>query len=569
MQDLTYLQDLVVILGFGVVVVAIFDKLKLPSIAGLIVVGFVVGPHSLGIIKDVHQVEVLAEIGAALLLFGIGLELSLKKLRRLGKLILVGGSIQVGLTIVTAFAISRLCGFPTNTATFVGFLMALSSTAIVLRGLQQRSEVNAPHGRLILSILVFQDFAVVPMILAIPFLGGQGAFTPNMFGALLSSGAIVAGVLFAAYLIVPRLLKFIANTRQRHLFILTLFVVCSGTAWLITTSGATLAIGAFLAGLVVAGSEYRHQAIADMITFREVFASLFFVSVGMLLSPEVLLENLAPILVLLVAILFGKSFIVLVTVAILRMPLRVCVVSAVALAQVGEFSLVLFFAAKGRGIVGEPLESNLLTAAVLSMFLAPFALALGPRLATAAGRLPVLSRLPKAPPAEDAMEDVRNVKDHVIIGGYGFAGVELANVLDECNITNVIVDINIENVRVASQRGAHAIFGDITSYEILMQVGVTRAKELILVINDPSAAEQAVRIARSLAPDLYVIVRTYYLMDIELLLAAGADEVITAERESAVEVASRVLNRHQIDSEQVSRQRALIRSHAEDEVKRL
>lgn len=565
MQDLTYLQDLVVILGFGIVVVAIFHKLKLPSIAGLIVVGIIVGPHSLGIINDVHQVEVLAEIGVALLLFGIGLELSLEKLRRLWKLILVGGLIQVSLSIITAFAISRLLGLPANTGIFVGFLVALSSTAIVLRGLQQRSEVDTPHGRLILGILVFQDFAVVPMMLFIPFLSGQDGFTLNVFGAMLTSLAIVAGVFLAAYLIVPHLLRYIAKTRQRHLFILTIFVICSGTAWLITLSGATLAIGAFLAGLVVAGSEYRHQAIADLISFREVFASLFFVSVGMLLAPVVLLENLVPILILLVAILIGKSLIVFVTALIIRMPLRVCLLSAVALAQIGEFSLVLIFAAKGSGLIGEPLESNLLTAAVLSMFLTPFALAFGPHLAAGAGKIHILNRLLNVAPAEDANNRIRTIKDHVIIGGYGYAGLELARALDDCDIPNVIVDINIANVRIASQSGTRAFFGDVTSHEVLMQMGATRAKELILVINDPSAAERAVRIARNLAPDLYIIVRTNYLLDIEPLLAVGANEVIAAEREAAVEVASRVLKRHQIDSEQISRQCALIRSRTEDE----
>jgi len=550
--DLTYLQDLVVILGSGIVVVAIFHKLKLPSIAGLIVVGIVVGPHCLGIINYVHQVEVLAEIGVALLLFSIGLELSLKKLRRLWKLILMGGLIQVGLSIATAFAISRFVGLPPNTAIFVGFLVALSSTAIVLRGLQQRSEVDTPHGRLILGILVFQDFAVVPMILLIPFLSGQGGGTENVFTALLSSLAIIVGVLFATYFIIPHLLEFIVKTRQRHLFNLAIFVICSGTAWLITTSGATLAIGAFLAGLVVAGTKYRHQALADLISFREVFASLFFVSVGMLLAPVVLIENMVPILVLLVAILFGKSFIVFVTAFIIRMPLRVCLLSAVALAQVGEFSLVLSFAAKGSGLIGEPLESNLLAAAVLSMFLTPFALAFGPRLAAGAGGLRVLSRLLEVNTAENAPDRIGMIKDHVIIGGYGFAGLELAKTLDESNIPNTIVDINIANVRMATLKGTQAFFGDITSHEVLMQMGATRAKELILVINDPSATERAVRVARSLAPDLYIIVRTNYLSDIKPLLAAGANEVIAAELEAAVEVASHVLKRHQTDSEQIS-----------------
>lgn len=199
------------------------------------------------------------------------------------------------------------------------------------------------------------------------------------------------------------------------------------------------------------------------------------------------------------------------------------------------------------------------------MFLAPFALFFGPQLAAGASRLRVLNRMLEVNPAENALDRIGRIKDHVMIGGYGFAGLELARTLDECDIPNVIVDINIANVRIATQKGARAFFGDVTSHEVLMQMGATRAKELILVINDPSAAERAVKIARSLAPDLYIIVRTYYLLDIEPLLAVGANEVIAAERQSAMEVTSRVLKRHQIDSEQISRQCALIRSHTEDE----
>lgn len=565
MHEIEYLKDLVIILGLGVVVVAFFHKFNLPSIAGLIVVGLVVGPHSLGWINNVHQVEVLAEIGVALLLFGIGLELSLEKLRRLWKLILMGGLLQVALSIITTFAISRIWGASPNTAIFVGFIVALSSTAIVLRGLQERSEMDSPHGRLILSILVFQDFAVVPMILMIPFLSGRSGFTQDVFIALLSSMAIVVGVILAAYFIVPRILKFMVKTRQRHLFILTIFVICIGTAWLITISGASLAIGAFLAGLIVAGSEYRHQALADLVSFREIFSSLFFVSVGMLLAPLVLLDNLGSILFLLIAILFGKSLIVFVTAFIIRMPLRVCLLSAVALAQVGEFSLVLSFAAKGNGLIGEPLESNLLTAAVLSMFLTPFALALGPRLVAGAYKIKVLNRLLNLAQEENITDRIRTLKDHVIIGGYGFAGSELARTLNDCNIPNAIVDIDMANVHIATQKGAQAFFGDITSNEVLMQIGATRAKELILAINDPYAAERAVKIARSLTPDLYIIVRSFYLLDIEPLLAAGANEVIAAEREAAVEIASHVLKRHQIDQALIARHSSIIRGHTEDD----
>ena len=565
MDELVYLRDLVVIMGFGVLIVTLFHRFKLPSIAGFILAGTLVGPQGLGLVDDIHQVEILAEVGVALLLFGIGLELSLEKLRRLWKLILMGGFLQVSLSILVAFVISKLYGLPSNTAVFIGFFVALSTTAIVLRGLQQRGEVDAPHGRFTLGILVFQDFSVVPMMLAIPLLSGLGSSTQDLLGTVLRSVAIVVGVLCAARLIVARVLHLIAKTRQRHLFILSVFLICIGVAWLITSSGASLAIGAFLAGLVVAGSEYRHQALADLISFREVFSSLFFVSVGMLLAPKVIFENIIAILILIAAIMVGKSVIVFITAIIIRMPLRVCLLAAVALAQVGEFSLVLSYAAQGTGLIQESLESNLLSAAIISMFLTPLAISCGPYLAAGVGRLRVLTGLLKVFTAEDAAHRIRTMRDHVIVGGYGFAGLELAQALQECEIPYVIADLNVENVRKAARNGVHAYFGDITSYEVLERLGASRAKELTLAINDPGAAERAVKVARSLAPSLYIVVRTYYLLDIKQLLAAGADEVISAEREAAAEVTSRLLIRHQVEPRKIADQVSRIRSRHEEE----
>ncbi|MFH2048048.1 MAG: cation:proton antiporter [bacterium] len=564
MNELVYLRDLVVILGFGVIIVTLFNKFKLPAIAGFIFSGMMVGPDGLGLVNDVHQVEVLAEIGVALLLFGIGLELSLEKLQRLWKLILTGGLLQVGLTIAVVFAIAKGFGLSGNTAIFIGFIVALSSTAIVLRGLQQRNEVDAPHGRLTLGILVFQDFCVVPMILVLPILSGSDVPMKDLLGTLLQSIAIIAGVLLGARIIVPRILNFVARTRQRQLFILTIFLICIGTAWLITTSGASLAIGAFLAGLIVSGSEYRHQALADMISFREVFASLFFVSVGMLLAPLVFIDNIVFIMTLLIIMIVGKALIVFVSALILRMPLRVCLLAGLALAQIGEFALVLSFAAKGTGLIEESLESSILSAAILSMFITPFAMAFGPKLAAGIGKLKGLTRLLDVATAEDATSVVKKMRDHVIIGGYGFAGRELARALKKNNIPFVIVDLNVENVRRASKEAGNTYFGDITSQEVLEKLGIESARELVLLINDPSATERTVKLAREIAPKLSIIVRTNYLLDIEPMLANGADEVIPAEREAAVMITSRILKRHQIESSQIESSCAEIRNHTEE-----
>jgi CPA2 family monovalent cation:H+ antiporter-2 len=564
MNELAYLRDLVIILGSGVIIVTVFHRLRLPAIAGFILSGVLVGPQGFGFINDVHQVEVLAEFGVALLLFGIGVELSLEKLRRLWKLIIAGGALQVGLTVLAVFAISKTFDVPGNSAVFIGFLLALSSTAIVMRGLQQRGEIDAPHGRLILGILVFQDFCVVPMMLAIPILIGTDVL-PNVYlVTILRAVGIIVAVLLAALFIIPRILNLIAKTRQRQLFILSVFLICIGTAWLITWSGASLAIGAFIAGLVVAGSEYRHQALADLISFREVFASIFFVSIGMLLVPSIIVENMFLVLAILIAVLVGKSVIVFVTAKIPRMPLRVCMMTAVTLSQIGEFSFVLLFSVQGSGLIDKTLESNLISAAILSMFVTPFAMSFSPRLAAGLGKLPLLRRLLEVDMAEDATGLVSEMRDHVIVGGYGFAGRELSKALKDYGIQHVIVDLNVENVRIASQKGVYAFFGDVTSQDVLMKLGAKYARELVLLVNDPSAAEQAVRVARKLAPGLHIVVRTHYLLDIEPILATGADDVVPAEREAAVEVTSLVLNRHQVDSQRIAYHSLRIRNQTEE-----
>lgn len=565
MNELAYLRDLVIILGFGVIIVTLFHKLKLPAIAGFIFSGVLVGPQGFGFISDVHQVEALAEFGVALLLFSIGLEVSLDKLKRLWKLIALGGALQVGLTALAAFAIARAFDVPVATAVFIGFLLALSSTAIVTRILQQRGEIDAPHGRLIMGILVFQDFSVIPMMLAIPVLVGTDSLTDVYMFTILRSIGIIVAVLLAALIIVPRILRFVAKTRQRQLFILTVFLICIGTAWLITSSGASLAIGAFLAGLVVAGSEYRHQALADLISFREVFASIFFVSIGMLLSPAALMENIFLIVAILIAVLLGKSLIVFAVARMLHMPLRVCLMSAVALAQIGEFSFVLLFSVQDSGLLDSSLEGALISVAILSMFVTPFAMSLGPRFAAGLGQLPRLRRLLEVEMAEDAISSSGGMRDHVIVGGYGFAGRELSKTLRENEIPHVVVDISVENVARAAGEGVNAFFGDVTSHDVLLKLGAESAAELVLLVNDPSAAEQAVRVARKLAPNLHIVARTHYFLDIAPIQAAGADVVVPSEREAAVEIASVVLKRHQIDSERIANHLRRIRRQTEED----
>ena len=541
MNEMTVLGDLLVIFLFAVPIVAILSRFGVPSIAGFILVGILIGPKAIGLIKNIHEVEIFAEIGVALLLFGIGLELSLKKLRRLWRPILIGGGLQVGGTILVTFLIAKALGQTPQQALFWGFLVAVSSTAIVLRGLEKRDELDAPHGRLTLGILVFQDLSVVPMMLAIPLLASSGSSGRELATTLLKSTAILGGVLAAAHIFVPRILNMISATRQRDLFVLTIFLICIGTAWITSLAGVSLALGAFLAGLIVAESEYRHQAFSEMIPFKMILTSLFFISIGMMLDPIALRHNFVPILLILAAILSIKFLLVFVTGQIMRLPLRVTVLSAMALAQVGEFSFVLIFAAdKTNLLMKQPLD-NFLIAAVLSMLITPVALVFAPHVAAGAGKLSMLTRFLDVQTAQHATMRKKQWHDHVIIAGFGMTGEMLADSLKGHQVEHVVVDLNPENVRRAISGGVPAYFGDVTQSEVLKLLGVKRARTLVVIINDPDASERAVRAARGISANLHIFARTRYQIDVESLRAAGADDVVSAEKEAAVKVSSCVL----------------------------
>jgi len=561
MDSHVYLRDLIIILSICVGVVAILDKLKIPAIAAFILAGMLIGPKGLGLIGDMKQVEVLAEVGVALLLYSIGLELSLDRIKRLLKLILMGGVVQVGLSIAAVFLIALSFNVPPNTAIFMGFIVAVSSTAIVLHGLEARGEIDTSHGRLTLGILLFQDLCVVPMMMAIPFLSGKSISGLDIVITVGKAAIVITGVLFASRLIVPRVLYQIARTRQRHLFVIVVLLICIVTAWLTAIAGVSLALGAFLAGLVVAGSEYRHQAIADLIPFKEVFLSVFFVSVGMLLIPHQLVSNITPIILLLIAVLAGKFIIVFLTVWIMRLPLRVMILAGVSLAQIGEFSFLLIRSSQGTGLLDERSTVNLIAVAILSMLLTPVALSIGPKIVAGVRRVMVVTRLLGVVPACEADERGKKWQNHVIIGGYGFAGKELALVLRRVGIPYLIVDLNVDNIRRAVANGDPAFFGDVTSPEVLKRLGIERARELVLVINDPVASIQAVKAARQVAPNIFISVRTRYILDVDPLMKAGASEVIPAEVEVAVEVAARVLDRSQLKNKKTEEEIERIREH--------
>jgi CPA2 family monovalent cation:H+ antiporter-2 len=565
MHDLIILRDLAIIFATAVLVVALLRRVGIPTIAGFIVAGILVGPKALGLIGDVNQVSLMAEVGVALLLFGIGLELSLERLRRLWRSVIIGGALQVGLTVGAVLLLSSILNVSLPQATLLGCIIAVSSTAIVLRALESRGDLDAPHGRLTLGILVFQDLCVIPMMLAIPLLAGGSTMDGWVWIAVLVTVVALTVVVLTAYFIVPRVLHWVAGTRQRDLFILTALVVCIGTAWVATRAGVSLALGAFLAGLIISGSEYRHQAMADLIPFREVLTSLFFVSIGMLLDPLLIIRDIGPVTLWVASLIVGKSLIVMAVVWMMRLPLRVAILAGVSLAQVGEFSFVLFSAADGTSLLAVPFRETLLASIIVSMVVTPLIIAQGPKLAEAATRSRWFGRLFSPAPSSDEDDATRQLHDHVIIAGWGVSGEELGHALRAAGIPYVVVDLNPQTVRQASADGEPMVYGDVTAPDVLEHLGIHRARMLVMVINDPDAAERGVRTARRLAPTLPILVRARFVASVDGLFKAGATDVVPAELEAAVEVTARVLLACGADVGLVTDERTRIRTRRKDE----
>jgi CPA2 family monovalent cation:H+ antiporter-2 len=485
----------------------------------------------------------------------------------LWRLVLLGGTLQVLATGAITVAILRVLGMEMSVTVLFGCVIAISSTAIVLSALRTRAEIDAPHGRLTLGILVFQDLSVVPMILAIPLL--SGSMDAGLVAlTLLKAVGVLAAVLVGARLLVPRLLRLVAYTRQRELFVLSVFLICIGTAWLVSAAGVSLAVGAFLAGLVVAGSEYRHQALSDLIPFREVFASVFFVSVGMLLDPRAMAANALPVFVMVVAIVTGKAVIATLSGLALRLPLRVSILAGLALAQVGEFSFVILALGRDTMVLPQPFTDNLSVAIVATMLITPLIISVSPHVAAGVVKVPVLTRRLGVRTPADRPEGSRPLQNHVIVAGYGLTGQEIAHTLADCGVGYVIVDINPENVRRAIEHGEPAYFGDVTSSEVLEALGIKHARGLVLVINDIGATKRAISETRRLVPSLPVVVRTLYAVEIERLVKAGATEVIAAELEASVTMTRLVLDRCRVTVADMALYENRIRERREDEVER-
>ena len=547
MTELHILRDVLIIFTVSIGVVFLFQKLRLPSIAGFLVAGTLVGPYGLNLVSDREQVETLAEIGVILLLFTIGLEFSLTQMKASRRLLIIGGAIQLLGTLGLGIAGGLVVGLSVQEAVFWGLLLSLSSTAIVLKALGERGEADTHHGRATIGILIFQDLAVVPMILITPALANKesGGILPIAMTLALSVVAVIV-IIIGARVLAPWILGHIVRARSRELFLLTIIVLGLGTAWLTSLVGLSLALGAFIAGLLISESEYSHQALAEVLPFRDSFNSLFFVSIGMLMDLRVLLDHPVLILTLVTAVLTGKFLAGAGAVLAAGASLRSSVLAGVALAQVGEFAFILAQEGQHVGLLSADSYSVFLTVSIFSMIITPFLIQWSPKLAR---RTEALQRMNRwwpnrlSPPVESPRFKVR---DHVIIVGYGLNGRNLSRVLGEVEIPYIALDIAADLVHSASKAGVPILYGDATNPTVLKQARIDQARVLVIAASDPFGARRIVQQARGLNPRLHIMVRTRYLNELQELHDLGANEVIPEEFETSIEIFTLVLKTYKV-----------------------
>ncbi|MDT8420802.1 MAG: cation:proton antiporter [Desulfuromonadales bacterium] len=538
MSDHQFLLDLLTLLALALGSALLFTRLRLSPIIGYLVSGMIAGPYGMHLIKNVHEVEGIAEIGVILLLFTIGLEFSISRLLRLKRLLVGGGLAQMLISIAAFIGVGTLYGLDLATAIPLALALALSSTAIVLKLLSERGEIDSAHGRMALGILLAQDLAVVFFLVGLPLLAGQTlTFSIWAIGkvALLLGGLL----LFSRYLLQPTLHSII-KVRSQELFRITILALILVTAWLTSAVGLSLELGAFLAGLALSESPYAHQALSDILPFRDTFLAIFFVSIGMLVNLGLVIEQWQLVLATTLVVCLVKFSAAFLATFVCRYPLRIALLTGMLLFQAGEFSFVFLKGATELNLLPDNAYQIILAVIALTMIATP--LIAGQAERWAAGIATLVGK-PVTEVHAEIKEKTANLSGHVVIAGYGLSGRNVGRLLRDFDIPHLYIELNAESVRQGKRSGEFIVYGDVTSGDLLHEIGIDRAQALVLAINDPSALARTISVARQSNPDLYILARTRYVAELDYLCELGADEVIPDEFEASLQLGANLMRR--------------------------
>ncbi len=535
------------------VVLAVFlARLKLPTTIAFLAAGALVGPNGLGFVRESESITLLAEFGVVMLLFAIGLEFSLSRLAFIWRPVAIGGTVQVGLTTAIGFAVLYFVGGDSGSRAFLfAVACALSSTAIVLRALADRDEIDAPHGKFTVGALIFQDILVVPLTMIVPALSPSSDANPAVQAALAVGKAAVAVVatLLLARIVIPRLFREVDRTRSRELFLLAVLGVGLGSAYVMSEFGLSLALGAFLAGVVLADTDYRERAVTDVIPIRDALTSIFFLSLGMLFDPRVFAEYPLGATAIVLALVFGKWITGALAAIATGFAARASWLGGIYLSQFGEFGFVVLTLGATAGLVAPEETRLVVTAGVMSMVISRALISLAPRLHAGEVILRPLERILRARGIDDPRRQERDLGNHVILVGFGVAGELIGLTLKSAGVRFIVLELNADRVRHGRAQGYPIYYGDITSPEAQQHAHIGEARAVVLVINDPDAARRAIAATRAISRDVPIVCRTRYVRDRDSLIELGATEVVCEELEGGTEMAAQVLLRSGLSAE--------------------
>lgn len=558
-MELIVLEDIVIIFAFATAVNYLFTKIKIPTIIGYLLTGIVTGPYLLGVIDSAHEIEFMAEIGIVLLMFTIGLEFSLNHLIKIRKIVFFGGFLQLFLTAgVTAF-FARMFNMSWEASVFIGFLTALSSTALVLKILQERGELSSNYGRTVVGILIFQDLVLVPLLLFTPMLGGQ---TAHIGSELVVLGTKTLGIMALVYVgnrwIMPRVLHLIALTKNQELFLMSILLVCLAVALLTSEMGLSLAFGAFLGGLMISRSEYSQDAFSHLIPFKDTFTSFFFVSIGMLLNLDYVLQNIPVILATVLLVILIKTFVAGATAFSLGHTFRGTVVVGLGLAQIGEFSFILAKAGQTYQILTEYNYQLFLAVTILSMAVSPFLIMVSKPLAVQLLKLPIPPFLVKGLfPLQEI--ELPSMQHHIVFIGKDSRSLNLSRMASQMKLPYVSIVFDPASARERQLKGEMVVYGDAMNEPILQKAHVETAEIVVISIGDAITALGVIERVRAINKHTYIMVRAKHVSDIEDLYEMGANQVIPEEFETAIELFERILKKLLIPKSEIETAISLIR----------
>jgi len=541
-----------IVLGVALVGGIAVRLLKLPVILGYLLSGILIGPHVLGLISEKGDVETLAEIGVVLLLFTLGLEFSLRALKKIGKVAVLGGGAQIVATAALGLLVGHLLDWSLRESVLFGFFIALSSTIIVLKTLMDRGELGSPHGRVMIGILLVQDISVVPMMVVFPTVDEVGLDLWVSLGWAVLKGVLFLGGIFAIGLwVLPWFMRRVAAGRSRELFLLTVVCLCLGAAFGAYHFGLSAALGAFLAGLLVSGSDYAHQALADIRPLRDIFAILFFVSLGMLVDLSFISENLWEVAAVVVAIVLGKFLIAGAVARVFGYSTKTTLFVGSGLFQIGEFSFVLAALALELEIISGDLYSLTLAVALITMLMTPFAMGLTSSLYNRAVQSQRGARLlaGRLDPVE--LEERKQLINHAVICGYGRVAQNLGTVLERRGFSYLIIDLDPRVIESARERGIPSIYGDASNPDILARAELERAKVLVITFPDPIAARLAAAHARNINSRINMVARVHRDEDTEVLRKLGVAELVRPELEAGLEIIRHTLQRFGLTMQEI------------------